>query len=84
MFMLKLLISYLFFVALVFFVVAAVHGVRLYTDADLYWNDTYIPMWVSWLALLVSTSFGIKGMWFASFFLRNLEAHGLALKISKP
>jgi len=79
MFMLKMLISYLAFIVLLFFVMATVHGVRLYTHADLYWNDTFLPMWVSWLALFVSGSLGIKGMWLVNFFLKHLEEHGLAI-----
>jgi hypothetical protein len=59
----KLVISYLIFSAWVFTAVAAAHAARIYLGVDLFWNDTFIPVWGSWIALFVSGSLAIKGIW---------------------
>jgi hypothetical protein len=54
---------YSFVTAIVFAFVAAVHAWRLMTGVEILIGGTLIPMWVSWVGLIVTASFAVLGIW---------------------
>jgi uncharacterized membrane protein len=49
--------------AIVFTAVALVHAWRLATGAEILIGGTAIPLWVSWVGLIVTGGFAFFGFW---------------------
>jgi hypothetical protein len=57
-------ITFSFVAGLIFLLIAAMHVLRLALKWEVVLNDWSVPMWVSWLALVIAGFLAVEGLKF--------------------